>query len=117
MFHLCDVILYLYFFESLLENVRPVAVLIIFNPLVLLFQVFDPHLFENIVTEPLPWQGILFIFLQTALATSDFSETLIEIPTEQLNYFDNHENQEDQAKCCEFNDCMGALESLTRCEK
>lgn len=96
---------------------RPVAVLVILNPLVLLFQVFDPHLFENIIAEPFPRQGVLFIFLQTALATSDFSETLIEIPTEKLNYFDNHENQEDQAKCCKFNDCMGALESLTRCEK
>ena len=115
--HLCDVILYLCFFESLFEYVRPVSVLVILNPLILLLQVFNPHLFEYIVAEPLPRQGILFIFLKTALATSDFRETFIKITTKQFNYFHNYENQEDKAECSKFNDCMGALESFTRCKK
>ncbi len=115
--HLSDVILYLCFFESLFENVRPVAVLVILNPFILLFQVFDTHLFEYIIAETLPRQGILFIFLKTPLATSDLRETTIKIAANQFNYFHNYENQQDQSECCKFNDCMGALESFTRRKK
>jgi hypothetical protein len=42
---------------------------------------------------------------------------MIEIPTYELNDLDNYENQENQPECSEFNDCMGTLESLTRCEE
>lgn len=52
--HLCDVVLNLSFIESLLENVRTVTIFVVFNPLVLLFQVFNAHLFVDIVTESLP---------------------------------------------------------------
>jgi hypothetical protein len=117
LFHLCDVILYLCFFESLLKYMCPVPVLLILYPLVFLLQVFDAHLFEYIIAESLTWQSILSIFPKAPLATSDMSKTVIEIPTYQLNNLDNYENQENQSECSKFNNCMGTLKSLTRCEE
>lgn len=111
--HLSDVILDLRLLKSLFEDVSSVPILIVLNSLILFFQVFDTHLFEYIVAESLPGEGIHSLFFSTSLETSDINKSLVEISSHELDHFDDNENNQNESKGTEFKDRMATLETLT----
>ncbi len=93
---------------------RTVAILVVLDPLILLFQVFNAQLLVDIVAESLPRQRVLRVLLTAAF---EASQPATRVTSEQLNDLNDHVDDECESECGKLGNSMSTLKSLTSGKK